>query len=88
MEHKHFGINYAKDKDGIAPEKLSARLNGWKRVADSFYRGSEVSFIQIRKDWDIIRHNHSISMQTGRLVSRGYIPNLDEVYFLQIGICL
>src|SRR6188768_1658707 len=88
MEHKHFGINFATDKDKAPPEKLTARLDGWKRIADSFYRGSEVTFIQIVKDWDIIRHNHAISQQTGSLVTRGYVPIIDEVYFLQIGICL
>jgi len=89
MKRKDFGFYYAKDKGEIQQSKLSRRasLNNWKRIADTFYRVSEVIFIQIGKDDESLNHNQEMADQK-RPVNWDYVPRLDSLYCLQIEICL
>jgi len=89
MAHKDFVFNYVKDKDDILSSKFSKRagLNNWKRIADTFYRASEVIFIQIGKDDEKLNYNQEMADQK-KPVNWDYVPRLESLYCLQIGICI
>lgn len=89
MTHRDFGFYYASDGGKAEPPKFGKRagLSNWKRIADTFYRASEVIFIQTCKDEEDLIRNQELADQK-KPVQWDYVPRLDSLYCLHIGICL
>jgi len=82
MKQKIFWVKEEKGKF------LYTQLSNWKIFADQFYRASEFLFIEIKRDLAMWYTDYINTLKTEKEIDRGYIPQLDSVYFLQIGYCL
>lgn len=88
MKSRNYTFLLERNSKTKANTKLSSNLSTWKLFADQFYRGSEIIYHQHQFDSYLRTMDSRRSRETGKPGNIGYLPFLDDIYYLLAGYCV